>query len=66
MRGILEEHTTPEALEMLSQMLTKQSGSALHDSQVHASDAVAYPVYHRNRNGRILEKCEIGAGAIQR
>eukprot|EP00536_Pseudo-nitzschia_multiseries_P006241 jgi/Psemu1/318855/estExt_fgenesh1_pm.C_1300013 len=66
LRGILEEHTTPEALEMLSHMLTKQSGSALHDSQVHAFDAVGYPVYHKNRNGRILQKCEIGAGAIQR
>jgi len=66
LRGILEEHTTPESLEMLSHMLTKQSGSALHDSQVHASDAVGYPVYHHNRNGRILEQCEIGAGAIQR
>lgn len=66
LRGVLEEHTTPEALEMLSQMLTKQSGSALHDSQVHVFDAVGYPVYHHNRNGRVLKKCEIGAGAIQR
>jgi len=66
LRGILEEHTTPEALEMISQMLTKQSGSALHDSQVHVFDAVGYPVYHHNRNGQILKKCEIGAGAIQR
>lgn len=66
LRGILEEHTTPEALEMLTQMLTKASGSALHDSQVHVFDAVGYPVYHHNRNGKILKKCEIGAGAIQR
>lgn len=35
LRGVLEEHTTPESLEMLSNLLTKQSGSALHDSQVH-------------------------------
>lgn len=40
LRGVLEEHTTPEALEMLTNMLTKQSGSALHDSQVHVYDAV--------------------------
>jgi len=66
LRGILEEHTTPEALEMLSQMLTKQSGSALHDSQVHVFDAVGYPIYHHNRNGRIMQNCEIGGGAIQR
>lgn len=66
MRGVLEEHTTPEALEMLTNMLTKQSGSALHDSQVHVFDAVGHPVYHHNRNGKILAKCEVGSGAIQR
>jgi len=66
LRGILEVHTTPEALEMLSNMLTKQSGSALHDSQVHVFDAVGHPVYHQNRNGKILKNCEVGAGAIQR
>jgi hypothetical protein len=66
LRGVLEEHTTPEALEMVVNMLTKQSGSALHDSQVHVFDAVGHPVYHHNRNGRILEKCEVGSGAIQR
>jgi hypothetical protein len=66
LRGVLEEHTTPEALEMLTNMLTKQSGSALHDSQVHVFDAVGHPVYHHNRNGKILEKCEVGSGAIQR
>ena len=66
LRGVTEEHTTPEALEMLINMLTKQSGSSLHDSQVHAYDAVGHPVYHRNRNGRILEKCDIGAASIER
>lgn len=65
-RGVLEEHTTPEALEMISNQLTKQSGSALHDSQVHVYDAVGHPVYHHNRNGRILEKCDVGGAAIQR
>lgn len=65
-RGVLEEHTTPEALEMLTNQLTKQSGSALHDSQVHVFDAVGHPVYHKNRNGTILEKCDVGASAIQR
>jgi hypothetical protein len=66
LRGVLEEHTTPECLEMLSNLLTKQSGSPLHDSQVHVFDAVGYPVYHHNRNGRVLKKCNVGAGAIQR
>lgn len=66
MIGVMEEHTTPEVLEMLSHVLTKQSGSHLHDSQVHAYDAVGYPVYHHNRNGKILKKCAIGEGAVQR
>ena len=66
LRGVEEAHTTPECLEMLSNLLTKQSGSPLHDSQVHVFDAVGYPVYHRNRNGRLLERCAIGDGAIQR
>ncbi|GAX28047.1 hypothetical protein FisN_2Hh135 [Fistulifera solaris] len=66
LKGVLEKHTTPESLEMISNLLTKQSGSALHDSQVHVFDAVGYPVYHHNRNGRVLKKCAVGEGAIQR
>jgi len=66
LRGVLEKHTTPESLQMIANLLTKQSGSNLHDSQVHAYDAVGHPIYHRNRNGRILERCDVGEGAIQR
>lgn len=64
-RGVLEPHTTPESLDMLSNALTKQSGSALHDSQVHVYDAVGHPVYFKNRNGRILKSTDMG-GAVQR
>jgi len=66
LRGVMEPHTTPECLQMLGNILTKQSGSALHDSQVHVYDAVGYPIYHHNRNGRLLKKCAVGDGAIQR
>jgi len=66
LRAVMEEHTTPECLEMISHLLAKQSGSALHDSQVHVFDAVGYPLYHHNRNARILKQCDIGGGAIQR
>ena len=62
----MEEHTTPESLEMISNLLRKQSGSALHDSQVHVFDAVGYPVYHHNRNGKLLKRCAVGEGCIQR
>ncbi|GMI05550.1 hypothetical protein TrVE_jg1864 [Triparma verrucosa] len=64
-RAVLEDHTTPEALEMLSATLTNQSGSDLHDSQVHVYDAVGHPVYTKNRNGDIMEHCDMG-GSIQR
>mmetsp|Transcript_26564 Transcript_26564/g.55433 ORF Transcript_26564/g.55433 Transcript_26564/m.55433 type:complete len:84 (+) Transcript_26564:5767-6018(+) len=40
LRGVLEQHTTPESLEMISNLLSKQSGSRLHDSQVHVYDAL--------------------------
>lgn len=50
---------------MVCNQLTKQSGSALHDSQVHVYDAVGYPVYVKNRNARILKSTDMG-GAIQR
>jgi hypothetical protein len=66
LRGVMEDHTTPEALEMISHLLTKQSGSALHDSQVHVFDAVGHPVYHNNRNGRLLKQCAIGDASVQR
>jgi hypothetical protein len=65
-RGVLEDHTRPECLEMMSNLLTKQSVSSEHDSQVHVFDAVGYPVYQNNRNGQILRKCAVGDGAIQR
>ena len=65
MRGVLEDHTTPESLEMLSNVLTKQSGSALHDTQVHVYDCVGHPTYTKNRNAHILKNCDMG-GAIQR
>ena len=65
LRGVLENHTTPESLEMVCNLLAKQSGSALHDSQVHVYDAVGHPVYVKNRNGRILRNTDMG-GSIQR
>jgi len=64
-RGVLEDHTTPEALDMLSNALTKQSGSGLHDSQVHVYDAVGHPVYTKNRNGRVMRLNDMGGG-VQR
>ena len=60
LRGVQETYNTPESLEMISNLLTKQAGSPLHDSQVHVYDAVGHPVYTLNRNGRIMKKCDMG------
>lgn len=65
LRGVLEDHTTPESLQMISNLLSKQAGSPLHDSQVHVYDAVGRPIYTHNRNSKILKNCEMG-GAIQK
>lgn len=64
-RGVMEENTTPESLEMISNLLTKAANSHLHDSQVHVYDAVGRPVYTKNRNAKLLEYCDMG-GSIQR
>jgi hypothetical protein len=32
----------------------------------HVFDAVGYPVYHVNRNGRVLKRCAVGEAAVQR
>ena len=35
-------------------------------SKIAVFDAVGYPVYHINRNAKLLRRCAIGDGAIQR
>ena len=42
-RGRVSPETLPEALEMLSHLLTRQSGSDDHDTQVHVDDAFPAP-----------------------
>ena len=60
LRGVLEQHTTPESLEMISNLLTKAAGSNQHDSQVHVYEAVGRPIYTKNRNAKVLGNCEMG------
>ena len=63
-RGVLREYNTPEALEMLSNVLTKQGGSCEHDSQVHVDDAVGYPKYMSNRNAKVMQHCDMGSSVL--
>ena len=60
-RGRVSDETLPEALEMLSNLLTRQSGSPDHDTQVAVAEAVAWPVYVAGTGARVLEACAIPA-----
>ena len=59
-RGIVEQETLPEALEMLSNVLTRQLESPLHDTQVALEDGVGYPVWVTNEQSRVLKACDTG------
>ncbi len=64
-RGIVETETMPEALEMLSNVLTKQIESSDHDTQVTIGEAVGHPVWVMSPMSRVLERCDMGC-RIQR
>ena len=59
-RGVVEPETLPEALEWLSNVLTKQAGTHEHDTQVVASEAVGWPLRVRNEAAASLERCDMG------
>jgi len=60
-RGIVEEDATlPEALEWLAHVLTKQTGSAAHDTQVMADEAHGHPLRVRSATADALERCDMG------
>lgn len=64
-RGVCEPENTPEILEMLSSILTKQLESPLHDTQVSEADCVAHPIWVRNSNAALMKRCDMG-GYVQR
>eukprot|EP00746_Dinoflagellata_sp_MGD_P020080 gnl/MRDRNA2_/MRDRNA2_14673_c0_seq1.p1 gnl/MRDRNA2_/MRDRNA2_14673_c0~~gnl/MRDRNA2_/MRDRNA2_14673_c0_seq1.p1 ORF type:complete len:1041 (+),score=177.80 gnl/MRDRNA2_/MRDRNA2_14673_c0_seq1:429-3125(+) len=64
-RSVTEDHTQPESLTLLSNSLTKQIESPLHDTQVALHEAVGHPVYVHNFNAEMLEKCDMG-GMVQK
>ncbi|MFH2006165.1 MAG: hypothetical protein ABI333_06230 [bacterium] len=59
-RGIVEPDMLPEALEMLSNVLTKQIETTNHDTQVTIEEAVGHPVWDISPFGRVLERCDMG------
>jgi hypothetical protein len=59
-RGVVEPETLPEALEWLANVLTKQTGTSEHDTQVVASEAIGSPLRVRNEAASALERCDMG------
>ena len=60
-RGITEAETLPEALEMLSNVLTRQIESSEHDTQVKVDEAVGHFVWVKNPQSGVLEQCDMGS-----
>ncbi|MFH1530695.1 MAG: hypothetical protein ABIK09_08190 [Pseudomonadota bacterium] len=60
MRGVVEPGTLPETLEFLSNVLTRQIESPLHDTQVTVEDAVGHPRWVKTPQTEALAACDIG------
>jgi hypothetical protein len=60
-RGEVDHSTLPEANEMLSNLLSIQSGSKEHDTQVSSKDAVGYFTKFSTEASEILKKNDIGS-----
>ncbi|MGM0597002.1 MAG: hypothetical protein ACQES9_08195 [Myxococcota bacterium] len=59
LKGIVDTDTLPEALEFLSNVLTRQLGTYSHDTQVEISEAVGHFVKITNQYNQILKNCEM-------
>ncbi len=59
-RGVVREETLPEGLEWLSNLLSAQLESDLHDTQVEISESVGHPVWVKNDQTEILREVDMG------
>ena len=57
----MKQGKEPEALEMLSAVLTRQTESHFNDTQVSVEEAVGHPVWVANENAAMLERCDLGS-----
>ncbi|MBW2459022.1 MAG: hypothetical protein JRI68_31270, partial [Deltaproteobacteria bacterium] len=62
-RGVVTESITPEALEFLSNVITRQVQGALHDTQVTVVSAVGYPDRVISPGAEVLRRCDTGCYA---
>lgn len=60
-RGVVIEAIRPEALDMLSNLLTRQMESDQHDTQVLLAEAVGHPLHVRNPQSDAMRSCDMGA-----
>ncbi|MCB1159000.1 MAG: hypothetical protein KDK45_15985, partial [Leptospiraceae bacterium] len=60
-RGVVDKSTLPEANEMLSNLLSIQSGNKNHDTQVEVEDAVPYFTHADTKSSRLLKKNDMGS-----
>ncbi|MGC4116318.1 MAG: hypothetical protein QM765_17435 [Myxococcales bacterium] len=60
-RGAVVEETVPEALDMLSHVITKQVRGALHDTQVTLVSAVGHPNRVSSAAAKVLQACDMGS-----
>jgi len=60
-RGVVSPMILPEALELLSNMLTAQIETDQHDTQVVVHEAVGHPVYVDNAQADQMRACDMGA-----
>lgn len=65
LRGVVTDDNLPESLQILSNMLSVQSGSPLHDTQVSQNDQRGFLVSNENAFSGVLKKLEI-SGSVQR
>jgi hypothetical protein len=65
LRGVVTEDNLPDSLRVLCNMLTVQSGSELHDTQVSQSDQQGFLVSNENIYSGVLKKMEI-SGSVQK
>jgi hypothetical protein len=62
-RGVVREEIRPEALDLLSNLLTRQIESDQHDTQVMVDEAVGHPVHVRNPATDLMRSCDMGSRA---
>jgi hypothetical protein len=60
-RGVVRDEIRPEALDMLSNVLTLQMADDAHDSQVMCAEAVGHPLHVQHAQADAMRACDVGS-----